>query len=221
MRRVFGAVLMMAVVLSAASAEAQSGAATAAEPIINSWYIGANTGTAVVERFSPVVGGEAGLRVWKSLDIVAEVAWAQDVVTRRQLDRVGVLAQSLAQSQGASASGNMKVPGLYAGAGARWVFEGGKFRPYVLVTVGNAQTERKPTLTLGGADVTGSAAQYGVTLGQDVIGKYNNLATSGGIGILLGVGTWYLDAGARLVSVDAKEQRVNVARVVLGGGYRF
>jgi hypothetical protein len=212
---------MMAVAMAAAPAEAQSGAATPAEPIINSWYIGANTGTAVVERFSPVVGGEAGLRVWKSLDIVAEVAWAQDVVTRRQLDRVGVLAQSLAQSQGAAASGNMKVPGLYAGAGARWVFEGGTFRPYVLVTVGNAQTERKPTLTLGGADVTGSAAQYGVTLGQDVIGKYNNLATSGGIGILLGVGTWYLDAGARLVSVDSKEQRVNVARVVLGGGYRF
>ena len=72
-----------------------------------------------------------------------------------------------------------------------------------------------------GADVTSTASQYGVTLGQDVIGKYNNMAAEGGFGVLMGVGTFYVDAGLRVLSISEPGQRANVARLVIGGGYRF
>ena len=142
-------------------------------------------------------------------------------MTRRQLDQAGVIATALGQSQNASASGSIEVPVRYAGLGARWVFESGKVRPYVLVTIGGATVERKPSFTLGGSDVTGSIAQYGVTLGQDMIGEYNQLGTTGGLGMLMGFGTWYFDAGVRMLRVSGNGADANIARVVLGGGYRF
>lgn len=223
MRRVFGAIVMMVAAVSATPASAQTAApAMPSGPIVNSWYVGVNGGSAVVEKFGGAFGAEGGLRVWRNLDLIGELAAAQNIVSRRQLDRVGTLAQAVQDSTGSSASGNLKVPMRYGGLGARWVFEqSGTFRPYVLFTAGGAHTERKPTLTLAGADITGSAAQYGLTLGQDVIGKYNEFATEGGIGIVVGVGTWYFDAGARLLSISGDDQRTNVARLVFGGGYRF
>lgn len=223
MRRAFAAGAIVVTALWAMPAAAQNAPAGPApvEPTLNSWYLGANTGTAVVENFGGVFSAEGGLRVWKQLDIVGEIVWVQNSVTRRELDKVGTLAKSLSDSQGVPAGSGMKAPALYGGLGGRWVLEQtGKFRPYFLVTVGGAKVTLKPSLTLQGSDVTGTAAQYGVTLGQDVIGKYNHVATEGGIGVLMGFGTWYVDLGARLLSISA-DQRTNVARLVIGGGYRF
>ena len=59
-----------------------------------------------------------------------------------------------------------------------------------------------------------------MTLGQDVIGKYKDVATEGGVGVVAGFGMWYIDGGARLISISGDE-RVNIARIVIGGGYRF
>jgi hypothetical protein len=218
-------VLIVAAAFWASPAAAQSSPAAPvpAGPLINSWYLGANAGTAVVEKFGGVVGVEGGLRVWKHLDLVGEIVWIQDAVSRNQLDKMDTLAKSLAASQNGTATGTMKVPTTYAGIGGRWVLEDvGKFRPYFIVTVGDARTTLKPTLTLNGVDVTATAPQYGITLGEDVVGKYNNVATEGGLGVLMGVGTsFYVDVGARLMSISETDQRVNVARLVVGGGYRF
>ncbi len=222
MTRVFEAVLVGVMIVAAAPAAAQTPAGAAA-PIVNMGYIGINTGGAVVEKFGSVFGLEAGVRVWKNLDIVGEVAWMTDVVTRRQLDRAETIATFLATTQNAPTSGSLKVPAFYGGGGLRWVFESGsRFRPYLIATFGAAQTELKPTFRLNGADVTSSMTQYGITLGQDVLGKYSNPAASGGIGILLKVrDTFYLDGGVRMISISDEGQRVNVARIVAGGGYRF
>jgi hypothetical protein len=191
-------------------------------PIINSWYLGANTGAAVVENFSGVGALEGGVRFWRNLDLIGEIVWVGDAASRRELDKVGKLAESLGAMQGGSAAGDIRVPTTYGGLGGRWVLEqGGRFRPYFLGTIGGAKINRKAKLTLDGTDVTGSAAQYGITLGQDVIGKYNNFASEGGIGVVMGIGTWYIDLGARLLSVNTDEARVNIARIVIGGGYRF
>jgi hypothetical protein len=223
MRRVLAAGMMIMAALWTESAAAQGASTPQAslEPTVKSWYIGANTGAAVVENFGGVLAAEGGKRFWKNLDLVGEIVWVQDAVNKRQLDKVGTLAHSIADSQHGTASSDMRVPTLYGGLGGRWVLEqSGKFRPYFLVTIGAAKINLKPTIGLNGTDVTGSAATYGVTLGQDVIGKYNHFATEGGIGVLMSFGQWYADGGARLLSVSA-DQRTNIARIVVGGGYTF
>jgi hypothetical protein len=224
MRRWFEAVVVGGVMLAAGPVAAQTPAgAPASAPIVNMGYVGANIGTAVVENFSGVFALEGGVRVWKNLDVVGELVWMGDAVTRRQLDRAEQISTYLGTIQNAPATGSIKVPLFYGGVGARWVFESsGRFRPYIIATVGGAHTELKPAFTLAGTDVTSSITQYGITLGQDVIGKYNHAAATGGIGILVKFkDSWYVDGGARLTSVADEGQRVNVARLVIGGGYRF
>ncbi len=221
MRRVFGAIVVTAALLGAAPASAQQADDNVPRgPIVNSWYAGANTGVAVVEKFGGVLGAEAGIRLWRNLDGVVDVFWTPNIATRRQLDGVDRLVEVLRAS--GDASGRLKAPVIYTGVGARWVFENsGRFRPYVLFTIGSARIEKKASFSVNGSDVSGSLPTYGITLGQDLAGTYSRLGTEGGVGILMGYGTWYFDAGARLLSVDALDQRTNVARVVLGGGYRF
>jgi hypothetical protein len=220
---VYAAAVLAMMALWAIPAVAQTVPATSvpAGPLLNSWYIGASTGTAVVEKFGGVVSVEGGLHYRRNLDLIGEIGWVQNSVSASQIDKVATLARSIA-SQGGSASGSLKAPATFSGLGGRWVIESsGKFRPYFLVTLGGAKVNLKPKLTLDGTDVTGNAAQYGVTLGRDVIGKQSHFATEGGIGVLSAFGqSWYVDLGARLLSINA-DQRVNVARLVLGGGYRF
>src|SRR5690349_20103634 len=102
MKRVWGPLVIMAALATAAPAAAQTAGAVPEGPIDNSWYLGANSGVAVDEKFGGVVGLEGGLRVWKSLDLVGELVWVQNAVTRKQLDQVGQLATALSQSQNAS-----------------------------------------------------------------------------------------------------------------------
>lgn len=226
MNRTFVAVMASVAVLAGRPAAGQtptaSGAGTSSAPTVNLWYAGVNTGVAVVEKSSGVFGGEVGIRVVKNVDILGEATWIGNAATNRQSQRVGTLAAEIQRLQGGTAAGSMKVPTIYGGVGARYVFEGvSAVRPYVIVTVGAARTELKPTITLNGSNVTGSVGQYGVTLGQDVIGKYRRVAFSGGFGVLKTFGTFYFDGGVRVVSVEGQGQRTNAARLVLGGGYRF
>jgi hypothetical protein len=224
MRRVCILVAMVAAALWAGPAAAQAPASSnvPSGPIVNSWYLGANAGGAAVQNVGATFGVEGGVRVWKNLDAVGELAWVQDASARRQIGKVATLATTVAAAQGGVASSSLKVPALYGGIGVRWVFElSGKLRPYVVATVGGAKTELQPTISLNGANVTNSLSQYGVTLGQDVIGKYNNLATEEGIGVVMGVGTYYFDGSLRVLSIAEAGQRANVVRLVVGGGYRF
>ena len=224
MRRVFvaGVMVMVGVWASSAAAQSTPASSTPSAPLVNSWYLGLNTGSAVVEKFGGVVAVEGGMRFWRNLDIVGEIGWVQNTVSARQIDKIDTLARSIAASQGGTASANLKAPATFSGIGGRWVLEdSGRFRPYFLVTLGGAKVNLKPTLALNGVDVTSSVSQYGVTLGQDVIGKANHFASQGGIGVIGALGTsFYYDVGARLLSINA-DQRVNVARIVVGGGYRF
>lgn len=193
-------------------------------PSVNLWYIGANTGVAVVEKTGGIVGGEAGFRVWKNLDLVGEIVWMQNVVTRAQIDKASTIANFLSTSQGQPATSNVEVPATYWGLGGRWVFEQvnlAHFKPYVIATFGSGYTNIKSTFTLGGADITGSLPQYGVTLGSDLAGKSYHFAVDTGGGAVYAFGSWYTDVGVRLVSIGGQDQRINVVRLVVGGGYRF
>jgi hypothetical protein len=222
MSRVVAAGVMVAVLwtMPAAAQTAPAGQVPPG-PVVVSGYVGLNTGVAVVEKFGGVVGLEGGMRIWKNLDVVGEIVKAQNSVARRQLDRIDLLARGISPSVGGPGSANLEAPALFGGFGGRWVLENsGMFRPYVLVVVGGARVTLKPTIMVLGTNITANPAQYGVTLGQDVIGRYKYLATEGGVGVVAGFGMFYVDAGARLLSINA-DQRINVARLVFGGGYRF
>ena len=223
------AALVSALTLVPMSAAAQTPAPSQAQqtssPSMNLFYVGANTGIAVVEKVGGVFGAEAGGRVWKNLDIVAELAWMQNIVTRHTLDNATTVANYLQTTQGKPATSDVTVPAFYFGAGARWVFEKtdlGGFRPYVIMTLGSTHTNIKSTFTLNGTDVTNSLPQYGVTLGSDLAGTANNFTVSPGAGVVRSLNTsWYADLGVRLVSVSMQDQHANVVRLVIGGGYKF
>jgi hypothetical protein len=217
MRRVLGVVVIL-VGLSSAPALAQQLDDSA--PSVNLGYVGINTGVTVVEKSGGVIGVDAGARVWRNLDGIVDFFWSSNAVTRRQLDNVDRLAGVLG-AQG-DASGSMKVPVTYVGVGGRWVFENsGRYRPYVLGTLGAARTNRKATFSLDGSDVTGNIGAYGITLGKDLAGSHSHFGAEAGVGFVTGMGDWYVDVGARLLSIGASDERINVARLVFGGGYRF
>jgi hypothetical protein len=211
-----------ALMLVAQSAAAQTPAPAAAPETATQWYLGINTGTATVENFSGIFGLEGGRRLSPSLDAVGELVWTGNVVTNRQLGLMSTLAGEVGRLQGAEASGSMTVPAFYAGLGLRWTFDRtGRFQPYVIGTIGGTRTNLKPSITLDGADITGTAAQYGVTLGKDAIGTYNNFTASYGLGLLMERAPWYFDMGVRLATIHEQDQNANAARLVLGAGYRF
>src|SRR5215467_3019396 len=90
--------LVGALTLVPLSAAAQTPAPSGAQPAgpsVNLFYIGANTGVAKVERAGGVFGVEAGARVWKNLDLVAEYTWMQDVVRGDTLAAATTVANSL------------------------------------------------------------------------------------------------------------------------------
>ena len=221
MRRVYGAIVVMAALAVSAPASAQQAGNAPDEPIINLWYAGLSTGAAVVEKSSGFIGAEAGARVWRNLDGVASLSWTGNAATGRQIDNINRLASTV-ERDGVTASGRIKMPVTYVGAGARWVFENsGRYKPYVMTTLGVARTSLKPEISVNGANITGDANAHNITLGRDLAGKYSRFGVEAGIGFLMGFGPWYLDVGGRVQSISLEDHQVNVAKFALGGGYRF
>ena len=203
-----------------------SGSATSpstAGPIVNLWYVGGATGVGVVDSASAEGNIEAGMRVWKNLDVFIEGGYAGNLATRRELDHAGTIAAILQASQGTAASSSVRVPSSYATIGARWVFEStSRYRPYVLLSVGGASVNLKPKFVLNGADVTGSLNSFGITLGSDLTGSYRPSAIGGGVGMLMPLGPrWYFDGSIRILSINTVDQRTNVSRLSFGVGRRF
>lgn len=230
-RRLLSVLVLTSIVGGASAARAQTPAAPAspasnqstAAPIVNLWYIGGAVGAGIVDTVSPEGNVEVGMRVWKNLDLMIEGGYAGDLATRLEKDHANTIAGVLQASQGASASASVSVPSSYAAFGARWVFESpGRYRPYVLFSIGGASVDIKPKFVLNGADVTGSIGSFGVTLGSDLTGSYRPLAVGGGVGLLMPFGPrWYFDGSIRLLSVSTVGQRTNLSRITVGMGRRF
>ena len=192
-------------------------------PIVNLWYIGGATGVGVVDSPSVLGSVEGGFRIWKHLDIIGEAGYAGNLATRRELDRAAQIGALLQAQQGSAVTTGVRVPANYAAIGGRWVFESpGRFRPYLVVTVGGASVNLKPKFILNGADVTGSLSNFGVTLGSDLQGSYRPLAIDGGVGMLVPLGSrWYGDGSLRVLRVSTSGQATNSVRIILGVGRRF
>jgi hypothetical protein len=200
-----------------------AGTSATNRPIVNLWYVGGAVGVGIVDKVGVSGNVEAGVRVWKNLDLLLEGGYAGNLVTRRELDRAGDIGNILATAQSAPVSTNVRVPSSYAAIGARWVFESnGRYRPYVLLSVGGASIDIKPSFVLNGADVTGSLGNFGITLGSDLHGSYRPMAVGGGVGVLVPLGTrWYADGSIRILSVNTEAQRTNLSRITVGVGRRF
>jgi hypothetical protein len=194
-----------------------------AAPIVNLWYIGGATGVGVVDSASAEGNIEAGMRIWKNLDLLIEGGYAGNLATRREEDHAATIAGLIQATQGSPVTSSLRVPSSYAAFGARWVFEStGRYRPYVLLSVGGASVNLKPKFVLNGADVTGSLSTFGITLGSDLSGSYRPSAVGGGVGILMPLGRkWYFDGSIRLLSVNTAVQRTNLSRLSFGMGRRF
>ena len=105
---------------------------------------------------------------------------------------------------------------------ARYVLESQRaYRPYAVFGIGGARIAPKSTFTLGGTDISGQLAQYGVTLGLDLSGHRSHPAFTGGVGVLVPYGKWYGDAGVRVTSIRTEGQATNVVRLNIGVGARF
>ncbi len=220
---VFGIALPASAQTPEPPAGSTSNPSTAA-PIVNRWYVGAATGIGVVNSVSAEGNIEAGMRIWKNLDVLIEGGYAGNLATRRELDHAGTIAGVLQASQGSPVTSSVSVPSSYATLGARWVFESisRRYRPYVLLSVGGASVNLKPKFVLNGADVTGSLSNFGITLGSDLSGSYRPSAVGGGVGLLMPLGQrWYFDGSIRVLSVNTAIQRTNLSRLSFGIGRHF
>jgi hypothetical protein len=217
----FLAAVALAAVSIAYPAAAQTPAASPASPA-GHMFIGATGGAAAVENVSGTFGGEIGVTLTDLVDVFGEGAWMADVVSRRELDDAKTIATFLQNSQGAASTGTVKAPAFYAGAAVRVMFmHSGTVHPYVTAGGGIAHIAYQPTFTLGGTDVTANLSQYGVTLGSDVTGEVTKPAFSGGFGVHVTQGRWYVDGSLRVTSIRTDQQATNVVRVIGGVGYTF
>ncbi len=220
MKQLWSSVLALVAIGAAAPVAAQTSGS--ADPSVYVWNVSVNTGAAVVEKASGVLGVEVERRWWHGLDLVAEGVWVGNAANQHQRSGVGAFADYLAASQGQAASASVDVRLFYAGGGVRWVFGlVAHVRPYGVFTGGVAHTSPSATFTLGGNDISDSVGDYGVALGKDLSGSSNAGAVGGGIGVLIGSGQWYADVGARLLNMGGSPDQVNLGRFVVGAGYRF
>ncbi len=220
------AALFAAAAFGSTSAAAQTTTAPAPQqapsPTVIVWYAGLATGVAAASKVGVPVTGEAGMRIWRNLDVSVEAGWFSNVVTKRGSDAAALLVAFLQQTQGQPASARVKVPAVYGTVNARWVLESQRrYRPYALFGVGGARVAPKTTFKLGGTDISGSIGQYGVTLGRDLAGGSGHGAFTVGIGVVVPYGRWYGDAGYRLTSILTSGGSPNVNRLVIGAGARF
>lgn len=185
------------------------------------WYLGALSGIQMVARSEPVLGGEFGFRVRKNVQVVVEAGWFKDVVTDSRIAEVATFAKYLQQTQGLTATGDIKAPAWFGNVGLRYIYENSSgVRPYVLADAGMTRVEYRPTFLLNNVNVTTSIGQYGVTLGRDLLGPGSHLAYGGGAGLVFGA-RWYLDLGVRLTRIDTPDHATNVRRFSVSIGRRF
>lgn len=213
--------LMAAALLYAVPAAAQT--AIAAVPANDGrWFIGGFAGASAVQNAGGTAGGEFGLRLTHAIDVFGEGAWMQDAVTRRRLELAQSVASVLQASQGRAASGTIEAPAGYGGAAIRIALtHGGRIRPYVTAGAGMARITLKPSFILAGADVTANLPAYGVTLGRDLTGNLSKPAFTGGIGVRIPRGAWYIDGGFHVLSIQTDEQVTRVLRAGGGIGFNF
>jgi len=217
---VFTGTLLLAVPVAAQTsvpgAQVTAGGATSGH-----LFIGAGGGAGDVQKVGGVYGGELGIHVTDHVDVFGEGVWMQDVATRWRLGLASTVGSILATSQGAVGSATIDEPAVCVDAGARFTLTNGRLRPYVIVGAGMAQMTLKPVFTLNGANITASLPSFGVTLGRDLSGVRTQPAFTGGLGLRMSQGHWYLDGGLRATRIQATDEVITAVRATVTFGLMF
>lgn len=223
MQRLLSTVLIVACLASARSAAAQSPAVSnATRPTDTSWFLGVTAGAGSVHKAAGLVGGQLGFRLSDRIEIFGEGLGLQNVVNTERLDLANRVGTYLQASQGGTVSSTIKAPAFYAGGGLHLMLTGvQRVRPFVAVGAGVARVTLQPAFTLGGADVTASLPQYGLTLGSDLTGSLTKPAFEGGIGVRIAQGRWGIDADVGVISIRTAGSATNVLRTTVGFGLGF
>ena len=173
-------------------------------------------------------GVEVGYTISTGLQVFVEAGRIRDVAT----SDLGVSAPIIvaAVKQSLTDTGNpalvgytVKEPVTFGIAGLRYLIPvSSNWQPYVLGGFGVARYTKDVRFLVGGTDVTGNLAQYGVVLGSDLSGASTRPMLSLGLGV-----TWpvwqrvILDFQYRYGRIFADNQGINVNRVGVGIGFRF
>jgi opacity protein-like surface antigen len=224
MKRLYPVALCAAALFGSTSASAQTtpAAQKTSAPTVTVGYAGVATGIAAASKVGVPINAEAGMRVWRQLDVSIEAGWFSNVATGDSTAAAAELVNFLQSTQGQPASAKVKRPAAYGTVNARWVLESGRrYRPYGLLGIGGARVTTKSTFQLGGSDISGSLGQYGITLGQDLSGHSSHPAVTVGVGVIVPWGRWYGDGGYRLTSIMTNGGSTVVNRLNVGGGIRF
>jgi len=206
----------------AVAQQAPAPPAAAAAPAEGATTISGIVGFGVVENMGALAGLHVSRRLSPSIAVQGDALWMQDTVTRRTLDLAASVAQQLQTSQGATATGDVKVPAWSFTAGIDFDLTHGQSAIFhVFGEAGAARIAKQPTFTLGGADVTADLGRYGIILGEDLTGESTIGAFGAGFGVRVPRGVWVFDAGVSLLSLRAKDDTANVIRAMVAVGRRF
>jgi hypothetical protein len=180
-------------------------------------------GVTFTKKTGGVVDGEIITKeYWKNIAFSIEGGWMSSVVSAHRLDSAAAIANYLAQSQGQPASSTVKVPAGYGAVNLRYtLMTKPRYHLYALAGTGFGVTSPKTKFTLGGTDVTGSIAQYGVTLGKDLSGSSTGGLLNFGLGVSYPHGKWVGDASYRLTPIFGGGATTVVNRLNFGVGYKF
>src|SRR5215471_6651561 len=232
MKRVATAAFAAAALLVSHSASAQTPAQTPAQTSAqgaswtDKWLKGPTVfgagGVTLTKKTGGQISGEAGKEIWPKTMITLEGGWMSSVVNSHRIDSANAIADYLAQTQGQPASSSVKVPAGYGAVNLRrTVYSKPRYDVYALGGLGLAVTSPKAKFILGGTDVSGSLAQYGVTLGKDLSGSSVGALINFGVGATAPYGKWVGDVSYRLTPMFTPGQATYVNRFVFGVGRKF
>jgi hypothetical protein len=184
------------------------------------FYIGGVGGVTLGNVTSSTYGGEFGMRFGSSLEFFAEGGRMTDVTSSDTETAAAAIGGFLNTLGKGTATWTVTSPTNYGAAGIRYLFGSGSFEPYVAVTLGVANVERKTTYALNGSDVTGSLESLGVKLGEDLAGKTNNFLLTAGGGVRMPLGAVMVDIGVRYGRIFT-DPGTDTFRLYAGAGFRF
>jgi opacity protein-like surface antigen len=214
-------VLVVSVIVLSGIAEAQTTAGRAGSQ--DTAYVEASDQSAFGNVTSQSYGVEAWYTITTGLQVFVEAGRIRDVATSDLGVNAQTIAGALIQSQSNAVSYTVKEPVSFGVAGLKYLIPvPSHLAPYVMGGFGVARYTKDVRFLVGGTDVTGNLAQYGVVLGSDLSGNFTRPMLSLGLGVAWPV--WerlILDFQYRYGRIFADNQGINVSRIGIGVGIRF